>query len=682
VGTPAKRQNQHQPPDHSQDIPIRIVPCRFGQRCGNDCRHRQTVDGNEEPVLYPEMDCELRQRHTLQGNYVFVLASIIAAICGFLITSQITTRHGMDDLNAHGDLELRRAVSRLEREIDKFAVLPVALSIDKSVEEFFRNDGHNSGDAFEAMNRALARLNDAAGAKQVYLINPRGMVIASSNAHDKDSFVGRDLSYRPYFRDSNVGVVNRYYGIGTTANTPGYYLSTALEDHGRRLGVVVMKIGLEALERDWVNGTDQLVMLTDANKIVVLSSHEDWKYHSLGPIEPERLAQINETQQYNHHVTAQLVWREREHFANGGTTITAGTPDHARTYLADTSYVPSVAMTLTVLSDIEHVTNRARDQSIIAAVLVLLAALGLRHVNERRLANKERQLARDALQQAYNRLRQQFEERNHQLRTANEELRHEVDERIRAAKQLQSMQDELIRTENLAVIGQLSAGLVHEINQPLAALGTLSENAVRFLELQDLGTVHHNLQRINDLVGRMAVLTGQLRSFARRTDGEMGPVDVAHAIDSAVSLLAHRLKKEHKSIDIQKPDHPVLGLAETVRLEQVLVNLISNAMDAVHGNGEPHIAIEVQTQWDQVHVDVSDNGHGLSDTVLERLFEPFFTTKKTSGLGLGLAISQDIIRRFGGDLTASNQPTGGACFRITLRLVSSDDPASQENPHA
>lgn len=669
-------------PSPASVIPIRIVPCRYGKRCGNECPHRHAEDGRAEPVLYPELDCALRQRHTLRANYVFVIASIIAAICGFLLTSQITTRSGLESLNTHGDLELRRAVNRLEREIEKFAVLPVALSIDKSVEDFFRNDGENSEDTTEAMNAALLKLNDAAGAKQVYLINPQGRVIASSNAHDKDSFVGRDLSYRPYFRDSNVRLVNRYYGIGTTANTPGYYLSTALEERGRRLGVVVMKIGLEALERDWINGTDQLMMLSDENKIVVLSSHADWKYHSLGPIAPDRLAQINETQQYNHHVTEQLVWREQEHFANGGVTLLAGTPGRTRTYLADTSFVPSVAMTLTVLSDLDHVTNRARDQSIIAAVLVLLASLALRHVNERRLANKERQLARDALQQAYNRLRQQFEERNLQLRTANEELRHEVDERIRAAKQLQSMQDELIRTENLAVIGQLSAGLVHEINQPLAALSTLSENAVRFLELRDLETVHHNLGRINDLVGRMGVLTGQLRTFARRTDGEMGPVDVNHAIDSAVSLLAHRLKKEHKHIEIRKPDHTVRGQAETVRLEQVLVNLISNAMDAVHGNGEPRIDIEVHTEGDQVHIDVTDNGHGLSDNVLQRLFEPFFTTKKTSGLGLGLAISQDIVRRFGGDLTASNVATGGARFRITLRQVNNDNLSNDEISHA
>jgi two-component system C4-dicarboxylate transport sensor histidine kinase DctB len=218
--------------------------------------------------------------------------------------------------------------------------------------------------------------------------------------------------------------------------------------------------------------------------------------------------------------------------------------------------------------------------------------------------------------------------------------------------------------------------LAHEINQPLAALSTLSENAIRFLELNDTGTVKHNLGRICDLVRRMGVLTGQLRSFARRTDGEVEPVNLELSVESAIALLGHRLKKENVQVALLKPAHPVQAMADGVRLEQVLVNLISNAMDALSGNGEPKVGIAFFQEGDRAIIEVTDNGHGLSAEVLARLFEPFFTTKKTSGLGLGLAISQDIIRGFGGDLTAANRDCGGAMFRIVLPAA-----PTKEFPH-
>ena len=281
--------------------------------------------------------------------------------------------------------------------------------------------------------------------------------------------------------------------------------------------------------------------------------------------------------------------------------------------------------------------------------------------------------ARDALQEAHNRLKRRFEECTLQLRVTNEELRREVGERAKAVSQMQSFRDELIRAENLAVIGQLSAGLAHEINQPLAALSTLSENAARFLELNDTSTVRHNLERICDLVRRLGVLSGRLRSFARRTDGELDPVDLMQSVDSAVALLGHRLSKEKLKLVIRRPDQPIKALADAVRLEQVLVNLISNGMDALLGNGEPRIEILTGVDDDQAFIDVIDNGHGLSSTVMARLFEPFFSTKKTSGLGLGLAISQNIISGFGGSLTAHNEASGGARFRVSLRRVSAGE---------
>jgi two-component system C4-dicarboxylate transport sensor histidine kinase DctB len=326
-------------------------------------------------------------------------------------------------------------------------------------------------------------------------------------------------------------------------------------------------------------------------------------------------------------------------------------------------------MDLTVLVDHTTIELQAAERAGMAAILILLAAVSVRIINHRRLTVQERLSARKALQDAYDHLKRRFEERNRQLKVTNEELRKEVSDRIVAARKLQSFQDELIRAENLAVIGQLSAGLAHEINQPLAALSTLSENAVRFLELNDTGTVKYNLQRICDLVQRMGVLTGQLRSFARRTEGEIEPVNLELSVESAIALLGHRIKQENVLIDVRKPQSTVEALAEGVRLEQVLVNLISNAMDACSGHGQPRIEISFTRDGERAIMEVADNGCGLTADVQEKLFEPFFTTKKSSGLGLGLAISKDIIKGFGGELTASNGDSGGAVFRIVLPAV-------------
>lgn len=642
---------------------LRAVPCRYAARCGAACRH--AGDRMLDPDIFTEMDCVQRQRR--RGVLAFLILTLFFTATGFFAAYFWAERRGLAELTLQGERQLDRAITRLERETDKYGILPLTIAMDSDVIAFMQSDDRRS--RINAMDRYLSRLNDAAKTLQVFLIDPAGVVIASSNWEDETSYVGRNISYRPYFQRAGPNAVNGYYAIGTTDKVAGYYLATAVEVDGKRIGVAAIKLDLGQLEKDWFTGVDQLMLMTDANRIVVLSSNERWKYHSLGPLSPQKLAELNETQQYNRHVMGALSWEPSQPNNDGSMIVTAGHENETRAYLAYARFVPAVDMNLTVLSDYSAVKARAAERATIAAILILAAMLIFRIINQRRLAIQERLMTREALQEAYNNLKQQFDERNQQLRATNKELRHEVAERIQAARQLQNFQDELIRTENLAVIGQLSAGLAHEINQPLAALSTLSENAVRFLELNDTGTVRHNLERICGLVRRMGVLTGQLRSFARRTDGETGPVDLEHCVESAVALLGHRINKENVRIDIDKPTRPIEVYGDAVRLEQVLVNLVSNAMDAVHGNGEPRLQITMGAEGDSVIVEVADNGHGLSSSVAEKLFEPFFTTKKTSGLGLGLAISQDIVRRFGGDLTATNGEAGGAVFRMALRAV-------------
>ncbi len=290
----------------------------------------------------------------------------------------------------------------------------------------------------------------------------------------------------------------------------------------------------------------------------------------------------------------------------------------------------------------------------------------------------ERDAARLALEKSNEVLEEKVEARSAELRAANASLQAEIVERTQAVQQLKAMQEEMIRTENLAVIGQLSAGITHELNQPLAALSTLSDNALRFFDRGDHATVRFNLERIGHLVQRMGELTGHLRSFARRSSGAVETVDVGRSIDNALTLLAHRAAREPSRILLEPPPTPVAIRANAIRIEQILVNLVGNAFDATRGAADPTITIAWTARDGRAIVRVVDNGVGLSPEMETQVFEPFFTTKTAGdglGLGLGLAISADIARSFGGTLTAAGLADGGAAFTLDLPLDDEARPA-------
>jgi len=290
--------------------------------------------------------------------------------------------------------------------------------------------------------------------------------------------------------------------------------------------------------------------------------------------------------------------------------------------------------------------------------------------NERRRHLKDRLAAREALQQAHDELERKVDERTADLSAANIQLQDEITERIRAERTLRAAQDELVQAGKLAVIGQLSTGIAHELNQPLAALRTLSGNGVRFLDRGDLNTVRSNLERIAQLTDRMGLITGQLRTFARKSSGQLQAVPLCNALDNSLALLEQRLIQANAEVRRYCPLPEPVALCDVNRLEQVLINLIGNALDAMEGQSTPLIELGCESIGQQARLTVRDHGPGLDDTAISHLFEAFFTTKQAGGgLGLGLTISADIIRDFGGTLTGTNHPEGGALFTLDIPLV-------------
>lgn len=610
-------------------------------------------------------------RHPIR--LTFSLLAIAAMVCAVaLATYQISQQMGLSELQATGRHRLDLYAASLEREIGKYAYFPATLGLERDVLDLLAHPDDIR--LTETLNSYLEQLNDRAGTLAIYIMNRKGKVLASSNWRRSDSFVGEDLSFRAYFRDALDSGSGRLFGIGTTRSEPGYYLSSSLADKGRILGVAVVKVSLEQLEKSWTT-VEAPVLVADENGVVILSSVPDWKFTTLRTLDESTRNAFDRTQQYNRRALQPLGVKEVSTLNFGARVVQLAKEQQemvsaypvAGKFLWQSQPMPGTPWTLTVFSHLDPVDEIGLIRAAVAGTTTILMCIAAAMVFQRRRHLRDRLAAREALQKAYDELELKVEERTADLSSANKQLQDEVAERARAERTLRAAQDELIQAGKLAVIGQLSAGIVHELNQPLAALRTLSANAARFLERGDEATTRANLERIGQLVDRMGQITGHLKAFARKSTGQAKPTDLRMVVSSAIALLDQRLKSTGAQVTTHFPEAPVEAFCDANRLEQVVVNLIGNALDAQAGQNSPEIEIRSEMHDEMICLQVRDHGPGLSDEALDRIFEPFFTTKDAGhGLGLGLAISAGIVSDFGGTLTGANHAEGGAVFTLQL----------------
>ena len=565
-----------------------------------------------------------------------------------------------------GQVQMRLYAQALESELARYDYVPSLLSLDARIDALLRDP--RSPERVAQANAYLAALNGRAGTRVVYVLDAKGRVLATSNYQRPDSFLGEDLSFRPYFRSAIEGQLGRFYGVGTTRSESGYYLSAPLGDRDRPVGVAVVKIGLEPLENRW-QGNDSQMLLADENGVVILASDPSWKLAVLRPLSDEQRARLDRNLQYNRAPLPQLALSLVRPLANGPAQggdalvrLRQGPP-----MLAQHLALPGTDWDLTLLTNTSQARVAALNSAALAGVLAAFVLLLAAAWNVRRRIASERQAARAALEAANSELERKVAERTADLSATNQQLQAEIAERIRTEAVLRQAQDGLLQAGKLAAVGQMSAGIAHELNQPLAALRTLSGNAEKFMARGDYQTAQGNLEKIVGLVERMGRITGALRSFARNpAAGQRHAARLGEAVDNALFLLETRVAAIRPRIarDIE----PHLAVAcDPNRLEQVLVNLIGNALDAIKDRPDPQLSLHAYEAGGMVHLTVRDNGPGLSEAAFARLFEPFFTTKPAGeGLGLGLTLSAGILNENGGSLTAINHPDGGACFTLAL----------------
>jgi two-component system C4-dicarboxylate transport sensor histidine kinase DctB len=566
----------------------------------------------------------------------------------------------LEQASARGEVTLRLAVAALRGHLSRYEALPALIADNADIRSLVLNPGdprqRDWGNAY------LEEINDLLESSDIYVMMPNGETIAASNYRGPASFVGGNFSFRPYFQDAMAGERGRFFALGTTSLKRGYYFSAPIDVDGVIRGVVVFKIDVDDIEASW-RGGDHQVIVTDPEGIIFMTDRPDWLYASVLPLTAERIARTEAHRRYaNAEIRELSVTRGSFAFDRELMTIPVG--NREKEFLVVEEQMPEAGWTVKVLLDTSSARAQASAAVALALMLIGLAGLIGYAIMQRRARLRERlELQRLAQEQLEGRVA----ERTAELATANRLLESEVRERRSTEQQLRRTQADLVQAGKLAALGQMSAALSHEFNQPLAAVRAYAENASAFLERGRSEKARDNLDRISGLTERMASISRHLRNFARKPNQKLEPVLLAAVVAEAMEIVGWRLRAADADVRIVLAEPDLVVRACPIRLQQVLINLLSNAADAVDGASDRRIEIGGERRGQRVAISIRDRGRGVPDAIRERIFDPFFTTKGVGkGLGLGLSISYNILKDFGGDLVVANHPEGGAVFTIEL----------------
>ena len=606
-----------------------------------------------------------------------ILAVLLVFLAVGLLAYRTSERYGLQQMRTDASHQLDILASAIDSEVTRHASIPSAVELNPTILALLRAPGEEQDTLQPAANRFLEKLNDHLGGPAIFVLDLDGRVMASSDWIFSENMLSSNLSYMPFFRSAVSGTPARHYAVDTVRNEPGYYFALPIRDEQqewRVIGVAVVKSSIREIERRWL-AQEAPALIVDSNGIVLLASPPEWRYATLQAQSRETLEKISR-EQFAGQPLGGTVLEIAVDPADDGTVVRL--PRHLRgeqsplqaskTYLALSRHLPDTAWRIIVFSDLRHLTVQASTHAALASAAIGCLLLWLLYQNQRRRLARGREEARRMLEKANQALERNVAERTVDLSEAVTRLQSEVSERHRAEQTLRAAQDELVQAAKLAVLGQMATGITHELSQPLGAIRTLSANAIEFMHRGDLATAEKNLGIVGQLSEQMGGIIKPLKTFARKSPAVSAAVDVAQAVDSALFLFEPRLRKQNVAVDRKIEANSWVAWCDQNRLQQVLVNLIGNAIDAMADEPVRRLSFSVErASSGQLALAIADSGIGFTEEALEHLFEPFFTTKQPGeGLGLGLTISRDILRDFGGDLLAGPAPGGGARFVVLL----------------
>ncbi|MDH4440430.1 MAG: ATP-binding protein, partial [Rhizobium sp.] len=558
------------------------------------------------------------------------------------------------------DAELKRAL--LLAVLDRSRTLPLVLAEDADLQDTLAAP---APDGIENLNQSLEALVSNTGASVIYVMRTDGTAIAASNFRQPDSFVGSNYAFRQYFTGAMTNGTAEQYALGSVSRRPGLYLSRRVTaGDGATLGVVVVKVEFDQLEESW-RRSGKLTFVTDSHGIVLITSEPSWRFLTMSDIPPKELSQIRDSLQFGEApLTPVPIWSLHEFDGNPmvATDIEGAMP--RQPHFSTVMDVPGTPWTLRVLAPAGAALDagiwEGRLTAVSIGVPLIAAAAWLLYLSGR--ASRRRA----AEQAARAELEHQVGRRTIELTEARDRLQAEIAEHHATDSRLQSVQQDLVQANRLAILGQVAAGVAHEINQPVATIRAHADNANAFLDRGDTATATENLGLIADLTDRIGSITSQLRGLARKGRMVAEPVNLKAAVQGALFLLRSRFSGSMDMLVIGPIPDDLAVTGQRVRLEQVLINLFQNALEALEGKDGARIEVTLaRVQDDEVTLTVSDNGPGIPQAIRDNLFIPF-NTSKDSGLGLGLVIARDIVTEYGGSITADSSPAG-TTFTVTLK---------------
>lgn len=582
----------------------------------------------------------------------------------------------LDKTAVRSNYTLKLVVENLRGELEKYRHQPQLLSNNPDFKSVLK--GGANAELLKTVNLELERINNVTGALDTYLMNTNGLTIAASNWNEEKTFVGRNFSFRPYFQAAMQGRLGRYYALGTTSDKRGYYFAYPVYDSAKIIGVVVVKVQIGHLEKGW-RTSDYEVLVVDPKGVVFLSSKPEWQFRTIRPLSEATRKKLKDNQQYSNRSLEPLsVVKFTSNAASRPLITITASPEDLRQkggqryieYLVTDFDMKDAGWKVMLLSETKDIRWQVNLAMIGAGLLMAILLLVAANLYQRRKRIADRIAMQESAKKT---LERRVSERTADLIEANERLTSEIHVRRRAEEELLLTQSELVQATKLAALGQMSAGLSHELNQPLAAIRSYADNARAFIERGDTKTTFRNLGAISELIARMARIISNLRTYARNEPVSTRPILLKGAIDSALNLLDLRIKAECVTVHYDPEEANIHVLGGEVRLQQVFVNLLSNSLDAVSGAQVKEVYITVSRNDDHVAVQFRDTGPGIAETQLENVFDPFFSTKETGqGMGLGLSITYGLVTQFGGSVNVSNHINGGAVFVIRLKEAKND----------
>ncbi|MCV3734606.1 ATP-binding protein [Rhizobium sp. TRM96647] len=584
---------------------------------------------------------------------LLVAAALVAAgIYGRASALSALEGQGLTDANIK--VALLRAV------LERPRAVPLLLSLDRDVQDALAQPTPGNRDR---LNRKLEQLVQASSASVIYVTDASGLAIASSNWQEPDSFVGNNYAFRSYFTRGMAEGKAEHFALGTVSKRPGLYISERVGDAADPQGVVVVKMEFDGLEREWSDAR-RPVYVVDDNDVVLITSIPSWRFMTTRAIPADSLAAIRESLQFGDAPLVPLPIAERRTVGPYSEIITAvlpggGSADYLRILVPAASTPWRLGYLVPMQPAVAAAVREARMMALLTLVPLLAAAAFWLRRRQKGLA------AIAAAEEARYALEQRVEERTADLSHARDRLQAEIAEHRSTETRLQTVQQELVQANRLAILGQVAAGVAHEINQPVATIRAYADNAKVFLSRQQAGTAIENLDQIAGLTERIGAITDDLKALARKGRTGAEPVNLREAIEGAVELLRSRFAGSLEALRIDPSAQGLFVLGNRLRLEQVFINLFQNALEAVAGRSDPIVSVSIKVADDMVAVSVADNGPGIAPQVMAELFSPFNSSKER-GLGLGLVISKDIVADYGGRIEVRTEPDG-TCFTVHLK---------------